>query len=142
MSELDSHTTVNVTPPGGGTFVAVVERTKDLYRTWLPVRRNMARDERFGIGGRIDALLLDLLEILRKASFVDTASKPGLLGNAIGIADSLRFFLQIAWENKLIPTTQYGELAGAVEEIGRMTGGWRKGILSKTPLTRSGGRRE
>lgn len=102
----------------------------------------MARDERFGIGARIDILLLDLLETLRKASFVDTTSKPGVLGSAIGIADSLRFFLQIAWESKLIPTTQYGELAGAVEEIGRMTGGWRKGILNKTPLTRSGERKE
>jgi hypothetical protein len=113
--------------------VAVVERAKDLYRVWLPVRRNMVRDERFGIGARIDALLLDVLETLRKASFVDTASKPALLGAAIGIADSLRFFLQIAWENKLIPNKQYEELAGAVEEIGRMTGGWRKGVLSKTP---------
>lgn len=102
----------------------------------------MARDERFGIGARIDAVLLDLLEILRKASFADTASKPGLLGSAIGVADSLRFFLQIAWESKLIPTTQYAELAGAVEEIGRMTGGWRKGILDKTPLAKSGGRKE
>lgn len=93
----------------------------------------MARDERFGIGARIDALLLDLLETLRKASFVDTASKPGLLGSAIGIADSLRFFLQIAWESKLIASKRYEELASAVEEIGRMTGGWRKGVLQKTP---------
>jgi len=93
----------------------------------------MARDERFGIGARIDALLLELLETLRKASFVETASKPVLLGTAIGIADSLRFFLQIAWESRLIPNKQYEDLAGAVEEIGRMTGGWRKGVLSKTP---------
>ncbi len=120
--------------------MAVVERAKDLYRVWLPVRRSMARDERFGIGARIDTLLLDILETLRKASFVDTTSKPALLGTAIGIADSLRFFLQIAWENKLIANKQYEELAGAVEEIGRMTGGWRKGVLSKTPLKQSGER--
>ena len=119
--------------PPPRTFVAVVERSKELYRIWLPVRRSMARDERFGIGARIDALLLELLETLRKASFVETASKPVLLGTAIGIADSLRFFLQIAWESRLIPNKQYEDLAGAVEEIGRMTGGWRKGVLSKTP---------
>ena len=93
----------------------------------------MARDERFGIGSRIDSLLLDLLEMLRKASYMDTANKPAVLGSAIGILDSLRFFLQIAWESKLIPQKQYAELAGNVEEIGRMTGGWRKGILAKTP---------
>jgi hypothetical protein len=93
----------------------------------------MSRDERFGIGARIDTLLLDLLETLRKASFVDLANKPSLLGQAIGIADSLRFFLQIAWENKLMANKQYEELAAGVEEIGRMAGGWRKGVLSKTP---------
>ena len=93
----------------------------------------MARDERFGIGAKIDVLLLDLLETLRKASFVETAGKPGMLSTALGMADSLRFFLQIAWESKLIPNKQYEELAGGVEEIGRMTGGWRKGLLSKTP---------
>ncbi|CAN5715757.1 hypothetical protein BH11PAT2_BH11PAT2_09170 [soil metagenome] len=99
----------------------------------------MSRDERFGIGARIDALLLDLLETLRKASFAESANKVGLLGSAIGIADSLRFFLQIAWESKLIANKQYEELAGSVEEIGRMTGGWRKGLLAKTspPNTRS-----
>lgn len=93
----------------------------------------MSRDERFGLGARIDTLLLDILETLRKASFVDTANKSALLGTAIGIADSLRFYLQIAWENKLIANRQYEELASGVEEIGRMTGGWRKGVLSKTP---------
>ena len=102
----------------------------------------MSREERFGIGARIDSLLLDILEILRKASFVDTASKPVLLGTAIGIADSLRFFLQIAWESKLIANRQYDDLASGVEEIGRMTGGWRKGILSKTPPKVSSGERK
>lgn len=93
----------------------------------------MRRDERFGIGNRIDALLLDLLEHLRKAGFAESAAKASILGSAIGVADSLRFFLQIAWEAKLIPNTQYENLAGKVEEIGRMAGGWRKGMLSKTP---------
>lgn len=93
----------------------------------------MGRDERFGIGARIDSLLLDLLETLRKAGFAEVSSKQAILGSAIGIADSLRFFLQVAWESRLIANKQYEELASAVEEIGKMTGGWRKGVLSKTP---------
>jgi hypothetical protein len=120
--------------------VAVVERSKELYKVWLQVRRNMVREERFGIGARIDTLLLDLLEALRRASYIDTANKPTILGTAVGILDSLRFFLQLAWEAKLIGNKSYEELAIAVEEIGRMTGGWRKGLLSKTPPA-SGGER-
>jgi hypothetical protein len=46
--------------------------------------------------------------------------------------DILKLFLQIAWENKLIPSEKYIELSTKLQEIGRMLGGWKKGLLSKT----------
>ena len=58
-------------------MLPVIEHAKELYRAWLPIRRNMARDERFGIGARIDGLILDLLEILRTAGYANTTEKPG-----------------------------------------------------------------
>ena len=111
----------------------VVEHTKALYRTWLPVRRNMGRDERFGIGSKIDALFLDLLETLRVATYAGGREKLPLLTRAVGITDSLRFFVQIAWEAKLIPNKQFEEIGVRIEEMGRMIGGWRKGLIAKTP---------
>ncbi|MBI4067918.1 four helix bundle protein [Candidatus Kaiserbacteria bacterium] len=93
----------------------------------------MARDERFGIGNRIDVLLLDLLEDLRTAGYARANEKPTVLARALHALDSIRFFLQIAWESKLIANKQYENLAVRIEEIGKMTGGWRKGILAKTP---------
>lgn len=100
----------------------------------------MPREERFGIGKRIDELLLDLLETLRKASFASAANKLAVLTSALGVADSLRFFLQIAWENRLLPAKHYEVLSIGIEEVGRMTNGWRKGFLAKTPP--GGGERE
>ena len=93
----------------------------------------MARTERFGIGGRIDFLCLELLESLRKAAYARAQDKVGFLSEAILKADALRFFLQLAWETALITNKQYIPLAQEVEEVGRMTGGWRKGLLTKTP---------
>ena len=93
----------------------------------------MARTERFGIGGRIDSLCLELLETLRKASYAGTKDKIQFLSEAILKADALRFFLQLAWETSLIPTNKYIPLGQEVEEVGRMAGGWKKGLLSKTP---------
>ena len=93
----------------------------------------MARDERFGIGSRIDGLILDILEALRAATYANIAEKPRLLGVAIGKTDALRFFTQIAWEAKLIPQKQFAEIGPRIEEVGRMIGGWRKGIVAKTP---------
>jgi hypothetical protein len=45
----------------------------------------------------------------------------------------LRFFLQLAWECKVIEQKHYILLATQVENVGKMTGGWRKGLLVKTP---------
>lgn len=58
-----------------------------------------------------------------------------LLGKAISKLDVLKFFLQLSWESKLIHTERYANLSGQLEEIGRMLGGWRKGLQKKT-LTR------
>lgn len=54
-----------------------------------------------------------------------------MLGRAITKIDTLKFFYQLAWESKLIPTDKYTELSEKLEEIGRMLGGWRRG-LNKT----------
>ncbi len=117
------------TPPR---LLPVLEKAKAAYKTWLVVHRKMARSERFGIGDRIDRLWLDLLEALRKAVYAPVTSKLAALDEAIAWIDAVRFFLQIAWESSLMSQTHFILLGKDVEEIGRMTGGWRKGIAAKT----------
>ena len=56
-----------------------------------------------------------------------------MLGKIISRLDVLKFFIQIAWENKLIPEDKYIILSEQLHEIGRMLGGWKKGLQSKTP---------
>ena len=92
----------------------------------------MPRTERFGIGLRIDTLFLDLLELLRKATYANITHKIPLLEDALLKTDSLRFFLQISWETKILPNDQFVNLGKEIEEIGKMTGGWKKGLLTKT----------
>lgn len=92
----------------------------------------MPRGERFGIGARIDACFLDMLDGLRLATYASQDRKAAVLESVLLRVDALRFFLQIAWESKLIAHAHYAGLAGLVEEVGRMTGGWKKGIMAKT----------
>lgn len=92
----------------------------------------MPRTERFGIGKKIDFLFLDLLELLRKATYTPIVQKIDLLENALDKTDSLRFFTQILRELELIPDNQFIELGGAIENIGRMINGWKKGLIIKT----------
>lgn len=56
-----------------------------------------------------------------------------MLGKTISRLDIVKFFIQIAWENKLIPTEQYIELTNSLQEIGKQLGGWKKGLETKLP---------
>jgi hypothetical protein len=52
---------------------------------------------------------------------------------AVALLDVLKFLLQIAWEAKFVSHGKYGELSTALDEIGKMLGGWKKGLETKTP---------
>ena len=76
---------------------------------------------------------MDILEFSFVASYLLPEQKIPLLGKTVARLDILKFFTQIAWENKLIPTEKYAILSQQLDEIGRMLGGWKKGLQSKTP---------
>ncbi len=101
----------------------------------------MARSERFGIGDRIDALWLDLLDSLRKSAYASVTQKLSPLEEALRAVDTVRFFIQIAWESDLMAQSHFISLGKDIEEIGRMVGGWRRGILAKTPPPKGDGER-
>ncbi len=66
-------------------------------------------------------------------SYLPLEHKIPLLNRAVTKFDVVKFFAQLAWENKLIPTAKYSDFLSRLEEIGRQLGGWKKGLLTKTP---------
>jgi len=113
-------------------FPPVIERIKNTYKQWILVERNLPKCERYGLGQKVDLLFIDLLDLMQKASFSPLEAKVSLLGDSLSRVDSLRFFVQFCWELKLIPSKQFTIIAQEIEEIGRMIGGWRKGLITKT----------
>jgi len=79
------------------------------------------------IGNKIDGEFLDLLELLFKATFAyDKFEKLSLVSHAIGKNDLIKFFLQIAWEEKVLDHKKYSEHILLLDEVGRMLGGWKR----------------
>ncbi|MFZ2521922.1 MAG: four helix bundle protein [Minisyncoccia bacterium] len=77
-------------------------------------------------------MFLSLLELIFRACFAyDKFEKLSLVSQAIGKDDLLKFFLQIAWEHKIIDNKQYGVLILNLDEVGRMLGGWKKDIQER-----------
>jgi hypothetical protein len=97
------------------------------------LQKNFPKTERYGLGQKINQTFLEILEFTFTASYLPSDTKIIMLGKVISRLDILKFFTQLAWENKFIPTEKYTELSLKLEEIGRMLGGWKKGLESKTP---------
>ena len=106
----------------------------------MALLKNFPRVERLGLGHKIESVFLDILELSFSCIYLPPDPKILLLGKTIAKLDTLKFFCQLAWESKLIPTDKYSELSEKLEEVGRMLGGWRKGLQSppvKTTLNKT-----
>lgn len=112
-------------------------RAKEVYYSWHERLVHIKRLDRYTIGGRIDEIFLSLLELIFQSSFAfDKFEKLSLVTRAIGKCDLLKFFLQLGWEQKILPHKLYGELTLKLDEVGRMLGGWKKSLIEKTPTKR------
>jgi len=114
----------------------VIIKEKEAYKYWQALHRDFPKTERFSIGQKISQTFIDVMELSFTASYLSPEQKVVLLTKASSHLDVLKFFVQLAWESKLISTEKYIELSKKLEEIGRMLGGWRKGLLQKKTLAR------
>ena len=121
----------NFTPPRG--LPQVILKEKELYALWQKLHRDFPRVERLGIGQKIENLFLSILELTFSSTYLPLEPKIFMLGKTISRLDLLKFFIQLAWENKLISTEQHIALSNYLEEIGRQLGGWKKGLETKLP---------
>jgi len=128
-----SQNAFNVTPPPQRSPLVLV-KAKEAYSLWHKNLINFNRMDRYTIGVRIDDVFCSFLELIFRASFAyDKFEKLSLVSQAISKSDLLRFFLQLAWEQKIIDHKIHGSLIILLDESGRMLGGWKKNLQEKTP---------
>ncbi|MFH1820541.1 MAG: four helix bundle protein, partial [Candidatus Nealsonbacteria bacterium] len=103
---------------------------------WQTLYRNFPKTERFNLGQKISQTFIEILELNFTASYLPPDQKVLLLIKTSSRLDVLKFFIQLAWESKFIPTEKYIELSKKLEEIGRMLGGWRNSLIKKKTPSR------
>lgn len=101
------------------------------YKLWDEFKKNFPKQSRLTIGAKIDVLFLDVTELLFIASRLPKDHKLSYLNKASIKLDLLKFFLQIAWDLKAIDAKKYVMLSEHLNEIGKMLGGWIKGLQQK-----------
>jgi len=113
----------------------VLAKTKEAYSLWFQALVDFPKVYRYNLGGKIENCFLSLLENTFITAYLSGEKKANQLSLAILKLDSLKFFLQLAWENKCLSNIKYTALSEQLDEIGRMLGGWKKGLDNKTPST-------
>ncbi len=103
---------------------------------WFKLVTNFPKTYRYNLGAKIEGYFLELLENIFSSQYLSGEQKINRLMICISKLDGVKFFLQLAWENKCLPTDKYAELSAHLDGIGRMLGGWKKGMENKTPLTK------
>ena len=92
---------------------------------------NFPKVHRYTLGAKVEDSFLTLLEHIFFALYLPIEKKIIRLEYAVAKLDALKFFLQISFENKCISEKQYLEISKELDEIGRMLGGWKKGLETK-----------
>jgi len=60
------------------------------------------------------------------AKYTTKENKLSFINQAAIKLDSLKFFLKILWQTKSLDNKKYLQLSEALDEIGKIIGGWKK----------------
>ena len=111
----------------------MILKAKAAYQFWFVIFNDFPKSYRYSLGAKIDGYFLELLEFIFVSLYLPPEQKIVKLNYAISKLDGIKFFLQIAWENKCVPNEKYAGLSEKLNEVGRIIGGWKKGLQTKTP---------
>ena len=78
-------------------------------------------------------MFIQTLELLFIASYQNREEKLPTIVRAIRSVDLLKFLVRIAWEIRILNDLKFATVSEKLHEIGRMVGGWKKGLETKTP---------
>jgi hypothetical protein len=105
--------------------LTVITKTYDLILWSCNHTSRFPRNHRFVLGERIERNLYTLLETLILAKY--TKNRQRLLEDANLTLEILRFQMRLAKDLQCIKVNSYGFAAKAIDEIGRLIGGWLRG---------------
>lgn len=106
----------------------IINRTYDLYKHVAGITSHMEKRWRYSIGQSIEQSVLDCLSELIMAKNAPKQLKAGYLIRASSHQETAILKLRLCLELKTAGETQIFQAQSALQEIGRMLGGWLKSV--------------
>ncbi len=103
------------------------------YKFWHSLLPHIPRLSKHSLGEKIGQLFTDVIELILTAGFAAKATKLPIVQKASIKLDTLKYFLQMAWELKVLDNKQYVQISSSLVEAGKMLGGWQRQLAKETP---------
>ena len=101
-----------------------LEKTYQFLLWLIPAVEKFPRTQKFLLGDRMQTLALDVQESLIEATYSKSPTAHLLACNLR--LEKLRFLLRLAMDLRYLDLKRYEFAAKAIDEIGRLVGGWKK----------------
>ena len=111
--------------------ISLFQKIYDFYKLFYLYIDNFPKKSREVLGQKIESTILELVELISKASFAGQNEKINDLTSASVKLDFLKVLFRLTFDLKIIDQKKYILLEEKLQEMGRMLGGWIKS--SKTP---------
>ena len=108
-----------------------VQSCHELLLWLIPQLDKFPRARRFTLGERIEAGLLEVMELLVEAAY--TRNKDASLRRANLKLEVVRHLWRLANELKVMATRQYEHGARLIDDLGRQIGGWLRSQPTSAP---------
>ena len=110
----------------------IITVTEELLGWTLDRTASLPRSPRHSYGQRLDQLTLEVLEHAIAARFEPAARRPALAALNLAL-EKLRVLWRLAQARGWLSTRQLLYVAGRLDEIGRMAGGWLRATGRDSP---------
>lgn len=104
----------------------IFSKTYELYKVFYGYLSLFPRKDRYTLGQKCEAVLLEILEAIILASSVAKQEKMPILKKASSKVDVLRVLFKICRDLKILDNKKHSNVDNILQEIGRMLGGWIK----------------
>ncbi len=101
-----------------------LEKWYQFLRWLVPTVEKFPKAQKYTLGDRLQSSALDVLERLIEATYSRQAT-PSLVQANLGL-EKLRFLFRLSADLHLLDLRRYEFAARAIDEVGRLVGGWMK----------------
>ncbi|MBI2444738.1 MAG: diversity-generating retroelement protein Avd [Candidatus Magasanikbacteria bacterium] len=105
-----------------------MKKTIELYKSYYVYLELFPKKDKHALGATCERYLIQIIELLLEASYLPKDAKRACLLKANNKFEALKVFIRLLHELKILDQKKYIALQSAVQEIGKMFGGWIKSL--------------